>query len=95
MQRMHTLQILQIYHNSLGAMEEATKSLCKILLQEEPLWMAKRVGFAKHLELLMMEALRKGMSQHFAGITPCVANDLAKILTLTQSALGKCIEFEF
>ena len=74
-------------------MDDATKSFCKILMQGEPLWMAKRAGFLKHAELLMMEALRKGMSLHFAGITPCVANDLSKIVALLQTALGKFFYF--
>ena len=78
-----------IKKNYLEAMERATNCLCKILLQCDAIWIAKRGGFARNLELLLMEALRKGMSQHFAGITPCVANDLDKLIALLQMALGK------
>ena len=70
------------------AMDRATNCLCKILLQCDAMWMAKRGGFARNLELVLMDALRRGMSQHFSGITPCVANDLAKLVALLQTALG-------
>ena len=72
----------------LEALDEATGLLCKILLLQEPVWMAKKEGFLKNLELLLMEALRKGMSDHFSGLMPCTMVDLSKLTTLLQSALG-------
>ena len=50
--------------------------------------MAKKPEFKQIFEYLMTEALRRGVSQHLAEITPCVAYDLQKIIALGQMALG-------
>lgn len=58
-------------------------------MQKETEWMAKNQEFQRILEFMMTEALRRGLSQHMAEVTPCVAYDLQKILTLCHLALGK------
>lgn len=57
-------------------------------MQKETEWMAKKPEFKQIFEYLMTEALRRGVSQHLAEITPCVAYDLQKIIALGQMALG-------
>ena len=64
-------------------------ALSKIFLHKEPEWMSRKPEFKGILEYMMTEALRRGVSQHLAEITPCVANDLQKILTMGHMALGK------
>ena len=54
--------------------------------------MAKKTNFAKALEFMLMEALRRGMSQHVAEVTPCVATDLQRMLALCHLALGNKLD---
>ena len=86
MKIMHKLFQLT-YH--IGAYERSVDALSKILLQKEAVWMAKKPEFKQIFEYMMTEALRRGVSQHLAEITPCVAYDLQKIITLGHAALGK------
>ena len=51
--------------------------------------MSRKPEFKGILEFMMTEALRRGVSQHLAEITPCVAYDLQKILTMGHMALGE------
>ena len=62
--------------------------MCKILLQNEVEWMAKKKNFDRFLEQLLLETVRRGMGKHFAGTMPCSSNDFAKLITLVQAALG-------
>ena len=74
---------------SLGAYEKSLDALSQIFLQKEAEWMARKPEFKQILEYVLTEALRRGVSQHLAEITPCVAYDLQKIITLGNAALGE------
>lgn len=58
---------------------------------EEPIWMAKKAGLPRLLEFYLMDALREGLSQHLANITPCNFLELNKLIALLQFALGKMV----
>ena len=72
----------------LAAYDEAIAIMTKILMQKETSWMAKKPNFNRFLEKLLLETVRRGLSQHFQGVTPCVGNDYSKLMTLVQFALG-------
>lgn len=72
-----------------GAYEKSLDALSQIFLQKEAEWMARKPEFKQILEYVLTEALRRGVSQHLAEITPCVAYDLQKIITLGNAALGE------
>ena len=64
-------------------------TLGEILIKKEPEWMAKKKEFCKVVELVLMEVIRRGMSYHLSGASPCSTNDYAKIITLCHYSLGK------
>ena len=69
--------------------------MTKILALQEPSWMAKKTGFDRVLETLLMETARRDMSQHFQGISPSLTSDFSKLTTLVQAALGNCQKMHF
>ena len=68
--------------------EQSLDLISKILMQKETEWIANNQEFLKILEFMMTESLRRGLSQHVAEVTPCVAYDLQKLMTLCNLALG-------
>ena len=63
--------------------------MAKIFMQTEPEWMMRKENFAKHLENIFMETIRRGLSQHLANIAPCQFVDFDKLMSLCQISLGK------
>ena len=51
--------------------------------------MAKKEALPRLIEFYLMDALREGLSQHLANITPCNFLELNKLIALLQLALGK------
>ena len=60
-------------------------------MMEEPLWMAKKEGLSRMIEFYLMDAIREGLSQHLAGITPCNFIELEKLMTPLTFALGNFV----
>ena len=60
-------------------------------MMEEPLWMAKKEGLARMIEFYLMDAIREGLSQHLAGITPCNFIEFEKLMTPLTFALGNFV----
>ena len=75
----------------LSGRKEVHEILIKIFMMEEPLWMAKKEGLARMIEFYLMDAIREGLSQHLAGITPCNFIEFEKLMTPLTFALGNFV----
>ena len=55
----------------------------------EPVWLVTNTDIIKTIEFALWESLRLGISGHLAGLTPCTAHDLDRLLALLRKAIGK------